>query len=113
MFRVFRLQEFEKMVNKLLALHERERITKLEAEIAQNPLTGKPLHSAFLREKRIDGKRAYFLVYEDLRMVLMVSVSDKKTQQATIDEIKSLLPAFRMLAEKLQNSPDSPNSPSF
>lgn len=100
-------------MNKLLALHERERVTKLEAEIAQNPFTGKPVRFAFLREKRIDGKRLYFLVYEDLRLVLMVSVSDKKTQQATIDEIKSSLPAFRTLAEKLQNSPDSPNSSGF
>ena len=113
MFKVFRIEEFEKKMYKLLALHERERVTKLEAEIAKNPFTGKPLRFTFLREKRIDGKRMYFLIYEELSLALMVSISDKKTQQKTIDELKSLLPEFRKLAEKLQHLPDSSYSSSL
>jgi len=34
----------------------------------------------------------------------MVSVSDKKAQQATIDKIKQFLPEFRILIEELIKS---------
>ena len=46
-------------------------------------------------------KSFYFLVYDDLKAVLMVSISDKKEQQDTIDKIKDFLPEFRKLMENL------------
>ncbi len=101
MFKVFRLQEFEKRMNKFLTKEEQIRVDKIEDEIAERGFTGNPLGFKFLREKRIDGKRIYFLVYEDLKSALMVSVSDKKTQQETIDRIKRLLPEFKKLTEEL------------
>jgi ribosome-binding protein aMBF1 (putative translation factor) len=36
----------------------------------------------------VGGKRVYYLIYEELKAVLMIAVSDKKAQQQTIDEIK-------------------------
>ena len=99
MFKVVRLEEFERKIMKILTPQDEQRIGDIETEIAGNPFTGKPLYSFFLREKRVDGKRVYFLIYEDLKIALMVSISDKKRQQQTIDEIKSMLPQFRKLAE--------------
>ena len=94
MFKVFRLQEFERRMNKFLTKEEQIRVDKIEDEIAKNGFTGNPLSFKFLREKRIDGKRIYFLVYEDLKCALIISVSNKKTQQETIDAIKSRLPEY-------------------
>ena len=87
-FKVFRTQEFERKMAKLLTKEQQKRIDKIEDEISQKGFTGDSLGFRFLREKRVENKRVYFLVYEDLKSVLMVSVSDKKAQQETIDKIK-------------------------
>ena len=100
MFKVFRTAEFENMMLKLLTKGEQERIVKLEEEISQLGFTGKPLGYTFLREKRISEKRVYFLVYEDIKSVLMVAISSKKTQQKTIDKIREFLPEYRRLMEE-------------
>ena len=101
MFKVYRTKEFEKLMSKLLTEEERKRVDKIEEEIVENGFTGSPLRFDFLREKRISGKRIYFLVYEEFKSALMVSLSDKKAQQETIDKIKEYLPEFRKLMEKI------------
>jgi len=55
----------------------------------------------FLREKRIREKRIYYLVYEDLKLVLLVATSGKKDQQATIGHIKDNLDQFKIIAEQI------------
>ncbi len=100
MFKIYRTEEFEKLMNKLLTNEEKIRAKRIEEEISKVSVTGKPLGFKFLREKKISEKRVYFLVYEDLQAVLMVSIGDKKTQQETIDKIKEFLPEFRRLMEK-------------
>ena len=74
---------------------------KLPKKLAINPFVGAPLGYRFLREKRIKEKRIYFLVYEDIRLVLLIAVSGKKDQQATIDHIKGNLDEFRKESERL------------
>jgi len=101
MFKVFRLQEFEDLIDKKLTYEERERVEKIEEEIAEVGFTGKPLGLRSLREKRLAGKRVYFIIYDDLKVALMVAVSDKKTQLVTIDKIKTFLPEYRVVAEKM------------
>lgn len=53
------------------------------------------------------NKRIYFLLYEEITIVLLVSSSDKKSQQDTIDEIKLYLNEFKeytyQLNEKIKN----------
>ena len=104
MFKVFRTYEFERKMNKFLTKEQQERLNKIEDEIAERGFTGNPLGLKFLREKRISEKRIYFLVYEDLKSVLMVSISDKKAQQETIDKIKEFFPEFRRLVEEKLSS---------
>mgnify|MGYP001606458130 CR=1 FL=1 len=45
-------------------------------------------------------KRVYFLVYEDLKSVYVIALSDKKDQQKTINTIKLFLHKYRI---ELQN----------
>ena len=101
MFKVYRTKEFEELVGKILTEEEQKRVDKIEEEIAEIGFTGSPLGFKFLREKRISGKRIYFLVYEEFKSALMVSLSDKKAQQETIDKIKEYLPEFKKLMEKM------------
>tara|TARA_Y100000310_G_C20649452_1_gene798538 strand:- start:167 stop:484 length:318 start_codon:yes stop_codon:yes gene_type:complete len=80
---------------------DRETTNKIHKKLAENPLVGKQLTYSFLREKKIGGKRIYYLVYEDLNLVLLVATSDKKDQQITINHIKLELDNFREIAEKI------------
>ncbi len=74
---------------------------KIPNHLAENPYVGKPLSYAFLREKKIGGRRVYYLIYDDLNLVLLVATSDKKDQQSTINHIKGNLDEFRDVAEKI------------
>ena len=62
---------------------------------------GQQLRYPFLREKRIKDKRVYYLIYEDLKLVLLVAVSGKKGQQSTIDHIVSQFKEYRKVAEQI------------
>ena len=104
MFKVYRTKEFEELMGKILTEEEQKRVDKIEEEIAEIGFTGSPLGFKFLREKRISGKRIYFLVYEEFKSALMISLSDKKAQQETIDKIKEYLPEFKTLIEKMTKS---------
>lgn len=55
----------------------------------------------FLREKKLKDKRIYFLIYKEICIVLLVSASDKKTQQETINEIKLYLDEYKEFAHQL------------
>lgn len=79
----------------------REEAEKLPVKLKSNPSSGKPLGYPFLREKRIHEKRIYYIVYEDLKLVLLVATSGKKNQQATINHIKENLEAFKEVAEDI------------
>jgi len=56
-------------------------------QLKENPYVGDQLQYKHLREKRIKEKRVYYLVYDDLLAVLVVAISGKKNQQATINHI--------------------------
>lgn len=70
-------------MEKFLSSKECARIGKIEEELAQKGFSGKPLGYDFFREKRLNDKRVYFLVYDDLKIVLMVAVSDKMSEFST------------------------------
>lgn len=74
---------------------------KIPIKLATNPHVGRELNYPFLREKRIREKRIYYLIYEDLKLVLLVATSGKKDQQATIKHIKEHLEQFRGIAESI------------
>ena len=78
-----------------LANAEKERINKIKEQLKINPYVGKPLGYRFFREKKLNGNRIYYIIFEDVIVVLLVAYSDKKTQQATIDTIKKAYDIYR------------------
>ena len=74
---------------------------KIPKKLAINPFIGNTLGYPFLREKRIKEKRIYYLIYEDLNLVLLVAVSGKKNQKITISYIKNNLDEYRKIAEEI------------
>ncbi len=80
---------------------DREVAEKMARKIAENPFSEKPLGYHFLREKKIREKRIYFLVYENLELVMLVATSGKKDQQLTINHIKEYLPEYKRTAEEI------------
>ena len=102
-FKIFRTPTFEREISKL-SKAERIAVERFEKKLTENAYLGKPLGYVFFREKKLNGKRIYYLVYEEFVIVLMVAVSDKKTQQATIDAIKQRLDEYHsFVKETLRN----------
>lgn len=100
MYRVFRSEWYDKKLKKL-DKPETKRIEKFEQNLKKEPLSGKPLGYRFFREKKFDGKRLLFLVYEEHSMVFLVTITDKKAQQRDIDFIVSNLKAYKDEIDKL------------
>ena len=86
--RVLKTEEFDKDFSKLSS-QEQERVKKILMQLKeQGEDIGKPLSGlSFFREKKFDGKRLYYLVYKDHFVILAIAISDKRAQQATINQI--------------------------
>ena len=78
-----------------------DRIDKIEDKLMYNSDYGNPLGTRWFRESRFENYRIYYLIYEDLKLVLLVAVSGKKDQQATIDHIISQFKEYRKVAEQI------------
>ena len=89
-------EELEKFDKDLI-----ERVDKIEDELLKNPYSGKPLGTRWFREKRYNKYRIYYLVYDYLKSVFMVAISEKKDQQKVINTIKLLLDFFKEELQKL------------
>ena len=99
MVRVLSTREFDAW-ERLLTKEYQDRINGLVNQLKQNWDIGKPLGYPFFREKRIDKYRIYFLIYKDIDTVLLITISDKKAQQETIDRIKNQLDFYKDLIRK-------------
>ena len=94
MFRAFRTEWYEKKLKKL-SDEEQKIVEKIEQDLKQNPLSGKPLGYSFFRERKFDGNRIYFLVYLAPKVIFLITISDKKAQQQVIDLIKANLDIYK------------------
>ena len=66
-------------------------------------VTGKPLGLPFFREKKFYGRRILYLVYAQFSAILLLTITDKKAQQATINEILLHLDEYKQeVIEKLK-----------
>ena len=99
MARVLSTKEFDTW-EKLLPKDYQEQIQGFIKQLKQNYNTGRPLGYPFFREKKMGKYRLYFLIYEDVDAVLLVTISDKKAQQDIIDTIKSQLDYYKELIRK-------------
>jgi mRNA-degrading endonuclease RelE of RelBE toxin-antitoxin system len=94
MYKVYTTKEFDKKRLKV-DFSVRKQIEDCIEKISDNPFVGKPLNYKFIREKKINNYRIYYIVYYMNNSVLMVSLSQKKNQQRTINKIKSLLKNYK------------------
>src|SRR3989344_5530206 len=90
MFRVFTTTQFDEDLEDL-DNSEQIRVRKIRDQLREKGKdVGKPLSGVdIFREKKFDGKRLFFLVYERFSVVLLLAIGNKKTQQATINKILS------------------------
>jgi len=93
-YTVYTTENFEREMKKLSG-ENNERIRKLFLQIKDNPYVGDQLRYKFLREKRLNEKRIYYLVYDELLAVLIVAISGKKEQKETIDHIVQYLEQYK------------------
>jgi hypothetical protein len=85
---------YQKVIVKLSEI-EREEIQRVVLQLTENPFVGDQLQIKSLRKKRLREKRLYYLIFKDLQAVLIVAISDKKTQQKTIDSILLRINEYR------------------
>ncbi len=100
MFKVIGTKTYLRELKKLDKIYKNI-AKKVPLNLKENPYSGKPLNYAFLREKKIKEKRIYYIIYDDLKLILLVAISGKKDQQATINFIKKQLKNFRKIAEEI------------
>jgi mRNA-degrading endonuclease RelE of RelBE toxin-antitoxin system len=105
-YAVYTLNVFDKEMDKLLE-SDKEIIKKIFLQLKENPRVGDQIRYKFFREKRVREKRIYYLVYDDLKIVLIVAIGGKKAQEETIDKIVRYFDEYRKYAEKLSNSSHS------
>ncbi|MBI2044444.1 hypothetical protein HYT23_00135 [Candidatus Pacearchaeota archaeon] len=104
-YRVYHSSRFDKELNKFDTFFQ-GRVDKIEEQLRDNPYTGDPLGTKWFREKRVDKYRVYYLVYDDLKAVFMVAISEKKDQQKIINTIRLFFDFFRDEIEKLISEED-------
>lgn len=101
MYIILHTEPFDKELSKYFSPEEQRQVEHFEKrQLINNPYVGDPLCYKFFREKKVGGKRVYFLIYDDLNVVLMVLTSDKKTQQEKINEIKLHLEDYYFLVKE-------------
>ena len=99
-YAVYKREGFKKEEEKL-SNEDKNRIQKIFEQLKDNPYIGDQLQIKPLREKRLSEKRMYYLVFEDLKAVLVVGISDKKTQQKTINHILKFIDDYRNSLKEL------------
>ena len=100
-YKIYETETFTKLKEKVLLNSEIEKYNKKKEELKYR-VYGDVLRFHFFREFRVgNGKRIYFLVYEEIKLILFVDISIKKYQDETIDKIVNLLPYFKYFAYEL------------
>ena len=104
-YKVFETLTFEKHQKSFFEGREKI-IENLKDKLTIDPFIGKSIYKNFFREKRffIYNRRVYFLVFKKEKIVLLIAISNKKTQQKVIDKIKSNLNTYEKYIENLSNS---------
>lgn len=89
MYQVYVSNTFEKEVRKELSFAQRVQLDVIFDKLMLNPFLGDSLKPEYFREVRLQTKRVYFVI--DGNRVLLIGVSDKRTQQKRITAIRVAL----------------------
>jgi len=99
-YEVYRSETFDRRLLKFPENVEKI-INNFENQLEENPYVGKPLGFKWFREKKFERYRVYYLIYEDLKVVYIITLSGKKDQQKAINTIKQFLDKYRNEIEDL------------
>ena len=102
-FAVYHTSTFDKELEKMPKDFQ-EWVDKIEDQLVLNPYVGDQIRVRWCREKKKDKYRLYYLIYDDLKAVLVIAFGGKKAQQETIDETVKYFPEFRRYLENLLKS---------
>lgn len=83
---VYETESFRK-IEKEVSIDERKRIWNVKNELKHNLLTGKPLRYIWLREKKYENKRIYFIISFRKKSALLIAYGNKKEQEDIIKQI--------------------------
>ena len=88
----YNIVEYDIFRDKLNKLPDefKKQIDKIKVQLRLNPYVGKPIGTRWKREKKIGGKRIYYIIFEIEKKVELVDISNKKDQQKIIDKIKQI-----------------------
>ncbi|MBI2142291.1 hypothetical protein HYU15_02245 [Candidatus Woesearchaeota archaeon] len=102
-FRVFKTSTYDKDYEKLDHSEQLRADSLIEDLFESGDVVGKPLGTLFFREKKFGGKRLLYLVYKTFSAILLVAITDKKAQQATINETLEQLKEYEDYIKKKLN----------
>ena len=99
-YEVYETYTFSKLYG-TLNKEEQSWIDKIKLQLKENPEVGKSLRFNWFREKRFENKRLYYLIYQNLNRVLLVSFGTKKDQQKIIDHIIANIERYKKIIESV------------
>ncbi len=106
-YRVLATDEFDEEFQNLDAFN-RKRVERFLEQLQQFPsMVGQPLGFTFFREKKFNGHRMYYLVYEEWKAVLAVGFSGKKDQSIIIAKIRNNFYHYKQFVWKQIESPQT------
>jgi hypothetical protein len=91
------LTTFAKQARKVLSNEELLWLEEQKKTLAIRPYAGEYLGPAWFRELRHRSKRIYYIIGKS--KVLLIDVSNKNTQDATIQQIRLRLYLFKKVAD--------------
>ncbi len=94
LYKVFHSNTFDEELEKH-PLEFKRWLEKIEDQLVENPYVGDQIRVPWCREKKHDKFRVYYLIYDDLKSVLMVAISSKKDQQKAINTIFLMLDIYK------------------
>lgn len=86
MNQVYETETFSKLYD-AAEKREQEWIEKMKDQLAENLRVGKPLQFDWLREKKLDNKRLFYLINENTNKAVLIAFGPKKEQQKIINHI--------------------------
>lgn len=98
---IYETDSFTELLNSL-PNNEKQRIEKIKIQLQNNSKIGKPLGFEWFREKYIEGKRLYYLLYLEVEpnKILLIAYGNKKQQQNIINFIKDNKEDFKQFLTK-------------
>lgn len=103
-YNVYTTDEFDKDFEKLDQSIQQQIKNEID-QLEINPYVGKPLGYSFFREKKVQGYRFYYLIYDEYVVVFVVALSDKKDQRQIIGAIRHFIPFYKEEIKKKLNLP--------